>query len=240
MADKHFTINKVTKLEDSEVEITGDISISALTECRKEALEYINKSLSLPGFRKGQIPEATLVKTVGEGQILAETAEIALAREYGFIIEEAKLRPIARPQITITNLAPNAPLSFKATVIVEPQFKLPDYKKIAKEITDEDIEKRRVKIVDALVKATKLELPKKFVEGEINHVLSHFKHDLAHAGLDWEEYLKKAEKTEDEIKETWREHVVNRSKPEFILAKIAAEEGVKTYPEVFAILEKAD
>jgi len=44
----------------------------------------------------------------------------------------------------------------------------------------------------------------------------------------------------DGIKETWREHVINRAKPEFILAKIASEEGVKTYPEVFAILEKQD
>lgn len=239
-----FKINKVEKLPDSEAAITGEISLDYLKESRVEALKHLNNNFSRPGFRKGQIPEEVLVKEFGEMGILAETAEIALGKSYGKIIDEAKLRPISRPEISVTKLTPGVPLEFKITLALEPEFKLPDYKKIAKEIPEADKEKkesvdeRRVKIVDALMKATELALPKRFVEGELAHILAHFKEDLSRAGLSWEEYLKKAEKTEDDIKNTWREHVINRAKPEFILSKIAEAEGVKTYGEVFDILDK--
>jgi FKBP-type peptidyl-prolyl cis-trans isomerase (trigger factor) len=239
----HFKIEKIEKLPDSEAVITGEINVEFLTECRVKALEHLNKHFSLPGFRKGQIPEATLIKEIGEMGVLAETAEVALAHEYGHIVEESKLRPITRPEIAITKLAPGIPLAFKMTLVLEPEVTLPNYKKVAADILntepkEEDLEKRRVKIVEAIVKETKLELPPKFVEGEILHILNHFKQDLEKAGLKWEDYLKKAEKTEDEIKETWREHVVARAKTEFFLAKIAETEKLKTYQEVFALLEK--
>ncbi len=246
MAEKHvhhFKIEKVEKLPDSEAVITGEISLAFLAECRVKALEHLNAHFSLPGFRKGQIPEATLIKEIGEMGVLAETAEIAIAGQYGHIVEESKLRPITRPEISITKLAPGIPLSFKMTLVLEPEIKLPNYKKLAEEIMnaepkEEDAEKRRIKIVEAIVKETKIELPPKFVVGEINHILEHFKQDLEKAGLNWENYLQKVEKTEDEIKETWREHVVARAKTEFVLAKIAETENLKTYPEVFALLEK--
>ncbi len=230
-------ILKVERLPDSEARIEAEISADLVSRARGEALKRLSASFSLPGFRKGALPESVLVSQLGEGQILAEAASIALDREMPTLISESKLRPIVRPSISITKLEPNAPLAFTVSLVLEPEFTLPDYKKIAKETVEADAEKRRVQMVEKIVKETKLELPKKFVEQEVDHVLSHFKHDLSHAGVSWEDYLKKAEKTEDEIRATWSEHVTSRANMEFVLAKIAEENNFKTYPEVLTFLE---
>ena len=171
-------------------------------------------------------------------RILEEAAEVALGKEYGKIVEESKLKPIARPKISVTKLAPGIPLEFRMEVITEPEYDLPDYKKLASEVTEEDKEKKRLKILENIRQATTLELPKKFVEAEIEHMLHHFKHDLEKAGIKWEPYLEQIKKTEAEVKKDWRESVETRAKDELILAKIAEKENLKNYREVFEFLEK--
>lgn len=234
----HFKLAKVEKLPDWEAEITGEITLEFLNECKKDALKHLNEHVELPGFRKGNIPEDILTKHVGVMGVLEEAAEIALGREYSHIIEESKLRPLTRPRISVTKLAPNIPLEFKINVVLEPEFELPDYKKIAGEIKEENKEKRRALILEALGKETKLEVPKKFIDGEVEHMVHHFKHDIEKAQIDWNKYLEQIKKTEDEIKNEWRESVISRAKSELILTKIAEKENLKTYREVFDLLEK--
>lgn len=83
--------------------------------------------------------------------ILAEMAERAIAHAYPHIVDEHKLEVIGQPQIEVTKIAPNNPLAFSATVAVVPDFELPDYKTIAKEVnakrpsdevTDEELEEK--------------------------------------------------------------------------------------------------
>lgn len=130
---KHVEDLKIERLPTGEAVITGKITTEALDEARGEAIKSLSARLDLPGFRKGNVPENVLVKNLGEMSVLEEMAEIVLAHEYVHIISEAKLSPIARPQIAITKLAPGIPLEFKITVTLKPEFALPDYKKIAKE-----------------------------------------------------------------------------------------------------------
>lgn len=247
----HFKINKIEQLPDSEAEIIGEIPFDFLSECRREAIKHFKSNLNLPGFRPGQVPEEVVVKNVGESRLLEEAAEIALGKEYPHIVEESKLRPMTRPQISVTKLAPGTALEFKVKLLLEPIFDLPDYKKLAAEIIDGEGpastrddeptrggEKKRLKILENISKATTLELPKKFVEAEVHHMLHHFKHDLEKAGIKWEPYLEQIKKTEEDVKKDWRESVETRAKNELILTKIAEKEKLKTYREVFDLLEK--
>jgi len=253
--NKNFKIEKKERLPDNEAQILGEIRAEFMELCRKDAIKHLNEHLTLPGFRKGMIPEDVLVKTVGEMRVLEEVAEVALAREYENIIIDSEFRPMMRPEISVTKLAPKNPLTFIIKLVLEPEVSLPDYKKLASETKveadetkagqagssnsqGEMKEKRRLKILETIVKETKLKLPKKFVEHEMNHLLHHFKEDLGKAGIKWEDYLAKAEKKEEEIRETWREHVENRAKTELILARIAEKEGAKTYLDIFELLEK--
>jgi FKBP-type peptidyl-prolyl cis-trans isomerase (trigger factor) len=150
---KHFDNLKVEKLADSQAVITGELTLDVLDEARPAALKALNDSVKIDGFRSGNIPENILIKHVGEMRVLEEVAEMALGREYGSIMHEAKVVPIGRPQVAITKLAPGIPLEFKITVTLEPEFELPDYKKIAKETAGakEDFEVKDDE-VDAVIK----------------------------------------------------------------------------------------
>ena len=276
---KQFANIKVEKLPNSEAAITGEITLEFLKECRAEALKELGAKAKIPGFRPGHIPEQTLVKNVGEMHVLEETAEIAIGRAYGAIVKEAGLAPVSRPEISITKLAPGIPLEFKMKVALEPEFKLPDYKKIAKEAMNaeekinveekeiddvleeikkrdwkpdlkegEDLrekvkenlikekefrakEKRRLSIVDALVKASEIPLPSQMIEQELAKMLAQFKDDVARAGLKWEDYMKNIKKSEEEVKAEWKPKAEERVKADLIVGKIAEAEKIEPTTE---------
>ncbi len=275
---KHLDNLKQEKLPDGNISITGELTLDVIKEARPEALKALGERVEIPGFRKGNIPEAVLVKQFGEMKILEEVAEMVLASEYGNILRELKISPVGRPQIAITKLAPGIPLEFKITVTPEPEFTLPDYKKIAKEVKREDTfevdekevdavlaeiekrgwkpelkegedlrtkakdnlldekklrakEKHRLTLVENLVKATELSIPKIMIEQELNQMVAQFKADVANHGMKWYEYLKSIKKTEDEIKNEWEKKAEARVKSELIMFKIGETEKLEPTKE---------
>lgn len=275
MAHNSFKLTKTERLPDSEALVTGEINLPFLVECRAEAVKYLNEKADIPGFRKGKVPENVLVKELGEMRILEESAEIALSKAYSEIMAEAKLSPIGRPQISITKMAPGVPLEFKIQVPLEPEFTLPDYKKIAASVEKEDVstnvsdeevagfieelkkrnikpelkegekledkikenlsleksmqarDRRRIKIMEDLVKETNISAPKALIEEELERMLAQFRDDVTRMGMDWNEYLKKAEKTEADIKNDWKDKALERVKAELIIAKLAETEKIE-------------
>ncbi len=166
----------IKKLAKSEVEIEGELEAEAFEGYYHKALKKIGENVELAGFRKGKAPENILISHIPEMHILEEMAQMALGEHYPKIIEENKIDAISRPEIAITKLARNNPLEFKIKTAVMPETKLPDYKKIAKDviskvtdaeknivITDEDVE-------NTIMDIRKSRAPKKHVtepvEGE--------------------------------------------------------------------------
>lgn len=142
---------KVTKEENSQVKIEGEIPFAELEKYRAKAIEKLGKNIEIDGFRKGHIPEKVIIERVGEMALLSEMAERALAGAYPEALKHHNIEAIGYPQINITKIAPDNPLGFTATVAVLPEIKLPDYKKIASaqnkekdstEVTDEEIEQQ--------------------------------------------------------------------------------------------------
>ena len=133
---------KITKLPNSEIEIEGELEAEIFENYFAQALKKLGENVKLDGFRPGKIPESVLLSHIPESQILEEMAQLALNEHYPKIIEEEKIDVISRPEISITKLARKNPLGFKIKTAVMPAIKLPDYKKIAKEIiskiTDEE------------------------------------------------------------------------------------------------------
>lgn len=141
----------ISKEENSQIKITGEIPYSELQTYRSAAIKTIGKSVKVDGFRTGHVPETLVVKNVGEIAVLTEMAEKAISNIYPMIVQENKLEVIGYPKIEITKIAPDNPLGFTATVAVMPEITLADYKKLAAEVnkeksevlvTDEDVEKQ--------------------------------------------------------------------------------------------------
>ncbi len=131
---KHF---KVTKEDNSQVKIEGEIPFDVLEKHRAKAIKHYGKDMEIDGFRKGHVPDTEVVKRVGEMAILSEMAERAIAEAYPEACKQNKIDAIGYPQIAITKLAEGNPLGFTATVAVMPEITLPDYKTIAKEVNKE-------------------------------------------------------------------------------------------------------
>jgi len=185
-------MHTIKKLSDSRIEIKLSIQADVLLWYFTAALAELKKEVELPGFRKGMVPEKTIVEKMGEMHIWEDAAERALREAWPRIIEEEHLEPIGRPEISITKLAKGNPLECTMTVSVLGEIQLPEYKKIAEEIfgapaeivvTDEEVQKA-------------LEFVKKEAKPEHQHETDEVKlTDMIRKNLTWEkEHQVKGEK----------------------------------------------
>ncbi len=180
------------QLPNAEIEISGELSGEQFAAYRAPALKQLHQTVTIDGFRPGHIPENVLVAKLGKEKILLEMAELALREHYPKIITENKIAAIGRPEITITKIATDNPLGFKIKTAVEPTVKLPDYKKIAREINATPVEavmaegqedklqtsdKRRLQIMAEIIKASEFAIPPLLRENEarvkVSLVLNH-------------------------------------------------------------------
>ncbi len=121
----------VNKNDDSTVTITGEIPYSELEVHREDAIKHLGKNIAVDGFRPGYVPSKILIEKIGEMNILSETAERALAKNYPSILQHHNIDAIGYPSVSITKIAINNPLGFTINVAVVPEFELPNYTEIA-------------------------------------------------------------------------------------------------------------
>lgn len=131
---KNYEKAEVKKLPGSIVEISVSVSEKTIEPLFKEALRDIAKTLDIPGFRKGRVPENIALDRIGEMNVLMEASERAIEKALPEIIEREKLKVVGRPDVSIKKLAPKNPLEFSVKISVFPEIDLADYRKIAKEI----------------------------------------------------------------------------------------------------------
>jgi FKBP-type peptidyl-prolyl cis-trans isomerase (trigger factor) len=164
---KKYKILSSKSLPDSEVEIECEIDAESVACHRAKAIAKIQKEMSLPGFRPGHVPEAMLVKQVGDLFIFNEMADLAINDAFPEIMIEAKTNFITMPNIQITKIAVGNPLLFKIVGPVIPEIKLPDYKKIAAKENEAKVEP---------VEATEKELADTLEEIRKNYALRNHTH----------------------------------------------------------------
>ncbi len=97
---------------------------------------------------------------------------------------------------------------------------------ISKEKEMKEKDKTRTKILEKIMEASTIELPKIIIEGEMEKMLGQFKDDIARSGISYEEYLKHIKKTEDNLRGEWKETAIKRAKSQVILNTIAKNEGI--------------
>jgi trigger factor len=133
------------KLPGSLVKLTGEIPFAEVAQERADALKTLGAEIAIDGFRKGHVPEAVLVKHIGEMNLLTEMAERAISHIYHHLLHDFALDAVGQPKIELTKLAPGNPVGLSITVAVLPSFTLPDYQAIAK---TKNTEKKEVTVTD--------------------------------------------------------------------------------------------
>ena len=111
---------------------TREISIVIPWEDLEAAFEihirrFIQK-IKLPGFRKGKVPRKILIQKFGP-EMEAEFAQNSIEIHYAEALQEHKIIPVNRATIKDLNFSEGSSLSFIATFEIEPEVKLPKYKR---------------------------------------------------------------------------------------------------------------
>lgn len=88
-------------------------------------------------------------------------------------------------------------------------------------------EKKRLEILDAISKETKIELPEILIEAELRKMMAEMRDNISRMGLQFEKYLEHIKKTEEDMKKEWRTDAENRVKGQLILNKISLEEKIQ-------------
>lgn len=102
---------------------------------------------------------------------------------------------------------------------------------IQKGITEEKArqarDKRRGKLIEALLEQSDLAVPAIFVESELQKIFAQMSEDVERMGMQMDDYLKRVSKTEDDLKNEFRDQARKRAKLQLLLNKLAEDEKVE-------------
>ncbi|MCG3399109.1 trigger factor [Staphylococcus massiliensis] len=118
-----------------------------LDKALDKAFKKVSKQINVPGFRKGKVPRQIFEQRFGVEALYQDAVDILLPEAYGKAIDETEINPVDQPEVNVTQIEKGKPFEFEATVTVEPEVELGDYKglKIEKqdtELTDEEVDEQ--------------------------------------------------------------------------------------------------
>lgn len=118
-------------------------------------------------------------------------------------------------------------------------FKTKLRENLLKEKQARETEKKRIAMIDGIIDGSEIDLPDMLVDFEIDKMMQQFIHDISMMGMTMDDYLKRIEKTEADMKKDWYENAVKRAKMQLILDEIADKEKIApSDDEVQAEVEK--
>ena len=137
---------QVEKLEKNMARLTIEVEAEKFNEAIKKAYNKNKGRMSVPGFRKGKVPQAMIEKMYGPEVFYEDAANFIIPEAYAQEVEEAKdLEIVSQPKIDVTQAEKGKNFIFTAEVALKPPVELGKYKgvkieKIDQTVTDEDID----------------------------------------------------------------------------------------------------
>ncbi len=216
------------KLENGNVEIVYTIPSDLLNNERNHVLEEFQKDAVISGFRKGKAPIAKVLEAVSEEKLTEHLLSHILPRAFADSVNKHKFNPAMYPKyegVKITsskNITDGTEWQIKAVTCELPKVVLPkDYKKkLKKDDKDQNV------LIQSLLDAVKVEIPRMLIEEEVNGRLSQVLERIERLGLTLEGYLKSVGKTPEGLRAEYDVQANNAISLELILNQIANEEKI--------------
>lgn len=135
---------KVNKKTSGIVELEIEISAEETQPYLEKAARRLAGEINFEGFREGKAPFEVVKKRVGEVELLGEALDLMVPEKLQETITKEKLDIAGQPKVEILKMAPENPVSFKATFELMPEVKLGD-------LTQIKLEREKVEIKDEKV-----------------------------------------------------------------------------------------
>ncbi len=143
---------QVEKLEHNMAKLTITVPAETFDKAITQAYKKMKNQISIPGFRKGKVPQAMVEKMYGAGMFYEDAANIVIPEEYDKALAEVKdIKITSQPAIDVKQMEKGKDFIFTAEVATKPEVKLGQYKGIEVpenkvEVTDEEIEAELKKV----------------------------------------------------------------------------------------------
>ena len=120
----------VETLSPTRVKLTVEVPFEELQPALDAAYKRIAGQISVPGFRKGKVPNRVIDQRVGRAAVLDEAINDAINVNLDAALRENEIKLLGRPQVDVTAFEDATPLAFTAEMDVVPEFELPAYDSI--------------------------------------------------------------------------------------------------------------
>lgn len=149
------------KATGNEGTLTFEIPQEEVKKGLDQAFKKVQKTVSVPGFRKGKVPRQIFNNVYGEEALYDEALNAVLPDAYEAAVKEAGLDVVGQPKLDIETIGKKEPWVMKAEVTLKPDVELGDYKGLSvekqdTEVTEEDVQNaiksRQEKLAELVVK----------------------------------------------------------------------------------------
>ena len=149
------------KTTGNEGTLTFEIPQEEVKKGLDQAFKKVQKTVSVPGFRKGKVPRQIFNNVYGEEALYDEALNAVLPDAYEAAVKEAGLDVVGQPKLDIETIGKKEPWVMKAEVTLKPDVELGDYKGLSvekqdTEVTEEDVQNaiksRQEKLAELVVK----------------------------------------------------------------------------------------
>lgn len=233
----------LAQTEDNTIQLTLTIPHKKVQAKKEEALGALAEKLNIPGFRKGKAPRELAEKRIDKQDLYNEMLSRLLPEIYADAVQEHQLRPILAPKFEILSISEEDDWTIRAITCELPVVEVGNYKVFAKgelqtakiwvpgengeqgkkETSQEDKEQ---KILEAIIKNSKSQIPNILIEEEVNHKLSRLLDQTQKLGLTVEQYLASTGKTIEGLRTELARQAREAIMLELALNKIADEEKI--------------
>lgn len=134
----------VEKLEGSMAKLTIEVPASEFTKAITEAYNKNKNKFSVPGFRKGKVPQAYIEKMYGPSIFYEDAANKLINEYYPKEVADCEEEIVSSPEIDVEQIEKGKDFIFTAMVATKPEIKIGEYKgieieKIDSEVTDDEV-----------------------------------------------------------------------------------------------------
>jgi trigger factor len=138
---------QVEELGDSKVRLTVEVPSADVKHAVEHAASDLAGTARIPGFRRGKVPLAVLVKRIGKERLYAEAVDTHIGNWFWDAAARTRIRPVSQPEYGYSlPQSSDRPWEFTATVAVQPKPELPDWRAL-------DVPFAQAELPDELVEA---------------------------------------------------------------------------------------
>ncbi len=136
---------QVEDLGKNMVKFTVEVEAEAVDAAIKAAYNRQKNKISIPGFRKGKVPQAMIEKMYGAEIFYEDAANELLQKNYPTAVDESGVDVVSQPTVDVTQIEKGKPFIFTAEVAKRPEVTLGKYNgvtvtKIDTSVSDEEVD----------------------------------------------------------------------------------------------------